>query len=182
VKLLALLCLVGAFQVSASTLPFFNTVDHTSSAEWLVIPVVRFKNNHFGEGNTVTIFPSLDLLCCPVAAFTDWKTRTAYMHTGVHKCRLIFTLNSSAGNLHTEDCATILRKVATKAGLNIQVLTPKSFCKSGVMASLAVGIQPDTIMKLGGWASAETFWHHYVSCTIPESYTNLIFNVASSPP
>jgi hypothetical protein len=47
------------------------------------------------------------------------------------------------------------------------------------MAGLTAGIQLDAIMKLGGWASAETFWHHYVLCMIPESYTDLIFDVAS---
>jgi hypothetical protein len=104
------------------------------------------------------------------------------MHAGVCECCLIFALDGLAGDLHTEDCAAILHKVATKAGLNVQVLTPKSFHKSGIMAGLATGIQPDAIMKLGSWASAKTFWHHYVSCTIPESYTNLIFNMAGSPP
>ncbi len=104
------------------------------------------------------------------------------MRAGVRECRLIFALDGSAGDLRAEDCAAILREVATEAGLDVRVLTPKSFRKSGVMAGLAAGIQPDAIMKLGGWASAETFWHHYVSRAIPESYTDLIFDVAGSPP
>jgi hypothetical protein len=58
----------------------------------------------------------------------------------------------------------------------------KTFCKTGVQTSLNTSIQPDAILKLGGWASAKTFWHHYISHSIPNNYTNLIFNIDSLSP
>jgi hypothetical protein len=78
---------------------------------------------------------------------------------------------------------TILRDTAREAGLDVAIFTPKTFRKMGVRTGLNAGIQLDAILKLGGWASAETFWHHYVSCSIPNNYTDLIFDIDSpSPP
>jgi hypothetical protein len=68
-------------------------------------------------------------------------------------------------------------------GLDITIFTLKTFCKMGVWTGLDAGIQLDAILKLGRWVSAEMFWHHYVSRSIPNNYTNLIFDINSlSPP
>jgi hypothetical protein len=62
------------------------------------------------------------------------------------------------------------------------VFTANTFHKSGIMAGLAADVQPNTILKLGGWASSKTFWHHYITRSVPESYTNLIFNTTKPSP
>jgi hypothetical protein len=93
-KLLALLCLLGAFCISVTVLLFFDTVSCASSENTLVVPVVGYKNNWFGKGNTVTIHQSLDKHCCPVATFQDWKRRTASIRASTQDCHLLFTLNS----------------------------------------------------------------------------------------
>jgi hypothetical protein len=144
--------------------------------------VVGFKNDRFGEGNTVTIFKSSDDLCCPVRTFNEWKARTRTLRAGTHDCRLLFTLEAPPRQLRPDECATILRETAKEAGLDVATFTPKSFRKTGVRKGLDVGIQPDAILKLGGWASADTFWHHYVARSIPSTYTDLIFDVDTAPP
>jgi hypothetical protein len=178
-KLLALLCLLGAFRISATALPYFDAVNRASTDEKLVVPVVGYKNDRLGEGNTVTIFQSSDERCCPVATFRDWKARTRSIRAGVRECRLLFTLESPPRQLRPDECAAILWDTAREAGLDVAVFTPKTFRKTGVRAGLDSGIQPDAILKLGGWASAETFWHHYVSRSIPDNYTDLIFDIDS---
>ena len=77
---------------------------------------------------------------------------------------------------------TILHKLVVEAGLDVWVFSLKLFCKLGIMAGLVVDVQPDTILKLGGWASSKTFWHHYVTRSVPESYTDLIFNMTGPLP
>ncbi len=64
----------------------------------------------------------------------------------------------------------------------MQVFSLKTFCKLGIMVGLVVDVQPNTILKLGSWASSETFWHHYFTRLVPESYTNLIFNATELSP
>jgi hypothetical protein len=64
--------------------------------------------------------------------------------------------------LQPEECVVILQEVASEAGLDPTVFMPKTFWKTSVQAALDMGIQPDVILRLGRWASAETFWHHYV--------------------
>jgi len=48
------------------------------------------------------------------------------------------------------------------------------------MAGIHAGVEPDAIFCLGGWQSAETFYHHYVVQAIPHTYTDLIFDVNES--
>lgn len=52
VKLLTLLCLLGAFRVLATALPYFDVVNWASMKEKLVVLVVSYKNDRFGEGST----------------------------------------------------------------------------------------------------------------------------------
>ncbi len=78
------------------------------------------------------------------------------------------------------DSARILKNVVKEAGLDPGVFTAKTFRKTGIMSGIDAGVQPDAIFRLGGWSSAETFWHHYVTRTVPPSYTNLLFDVEES--
>lgn len=109
-KLLALLCLLRAFRVSATALPYFNAVSRASTNKKLVVPVIGYKNNRLGEGNTVTIFQSSDERCCPITTFKDWKTRTRAIRASARDCRLLFTLESpTASFVQTsarQSCAT----------------------------------------------------------------------------
>jgi hypothetical protein len=67
-------------------LPYFNAVSRASTDEKLIVPVVGYKNDCLGEGNTVTIFQSLDEQCCPVATFKDWKMCTRAIRASAHDC------------------------------------------------------------------------------------------------
>jgi len=69
------------------------------------------------------------------------------------------------------------QELAADADLDPAVFTTKTFRKSGVMAGIHTGVEPDAIFCLGGWRSTETFYHHYIVQAIPCTYTNLIFDV-----
>jgi len=73
--------------------------------------------------------------------------------------------------------ASILKEIAANADLDPAVFTAKTFSKSGVMAGIHAGVEPDATFCLGGWQSLETFYHHYVVQAIPRTYTNLIFDI-----
>ena len=75
-----------------------------------------------------------------------------------------------------------MRDLVAEAGLDVKAFTPKTFRKSGIMARLNAGVHPDAILKLGGWSSAESFWHHYIQHMVPDSYTDLIFDIGDSLP
>jgi len=182
VKLLALPCLLGVFRVSAMALPYFDAVNQVSTDRSLVVPVVGYKNDRFGDGNTVTIHQLSDELCCPIATFKEWKRRTSALRTDTRNCRLLFTLENPPRKLRPDECAAILLDMAVEAGLDPAIFTHKSFRKTGVRTGLDAGVQPDAILKLGGWASAETFWHHYVARSVPPAYTDLIFDVDRPTP
>jgi len=69
--------------------------------------------------------------------------------------------------------ASILKELAADADLDPAVFT----AKSGFIVGIQAGVEPDAIFHLGGWQSAETFYHHYVVQAIPRTYTNLIFDI-----
>ncbi len=73
-KLIALLCVLGILRVLAVILPRFQDV-HVINSEGinaLIVPVVGYKNNKYGEGNTITIYQCSDRRFCPVATFKEW--------------------------------------------------------------------------------------------------------------
>ena len=178
-----MLCLLGTFRVSAMALPYFNVVDQTSSSSSLMILVVGYKNDHFGEGNTVKIYHSADRLCCPVRTFINWKAQTAAIHAGAHDCWLLFSFDSPPCQLRVNECAAILQEMATEASLDMSIFTPKTFRKTGVQRGVNTSVQLDAILKLGSWASMDMFWNHYIAQMVPPTYSNIIFNIdTSSPP
>jgi len=98
----------------------------------------------------------------------------------VHNCPLLFSLQRPIKQLSASESAFILKELATNTGLDLTIFTAKTFRKSGIMAGIDAGVEPDAIFRLGGWQSAETFYHHYIVQAIPHTYTNLIFNIDES--
>lgn len=180
-KLIALLCVLGALRVSAVILPRFGDVRVTSSEgiDALVVPVVGYKNDKYGEGNTITIYQCSDRLLCPVTTFKEWRRRTAHLRDRVRDCRIVFETSPPYDKLSAGRCAAILKGVAQAAGLDTRVFTARTFRKSGVMAGINADVNPDAIFRLGGWRDPNTFWGHYVTRTIPNTYTDLLFDVTA---
>ncbi len=81
-KLITLLCVLSALRMSAVILLHFtdthmNCVDSVDS---LIILVVGYKNNKYGEGNTITIFQCLNPRLCLVVTFKEWRRWTMHLH------------------------------------------------------------------------------------------------------
>ncbi len=74
-------------------------------------------------------------------------------------------------------CTAILKGVAEAAGLDTRVFTTCTFCKLGMMVGINTNVNPDAIFHLGGWRNLNTFWSHYMTRTIPSTYTDLLFNM-----
>lgn len=45
------------------------------------------------------------------------------------------------------------------------------------MAGINAAIEPDTIFCLGGWHNPNMFWCHYVTRTILNMFTDMLFDV-----
>jgi hypothetical protein len=178
-KLLAMLCVLGALRVASTVLPKFDQVTIVTAAghRALSVPIVGYKNDLYGDGKHVTLHESSNELCCPVRTFEAWKKRTRSLRRSVRNCPLLFSLQRPIEQLSAARSAAILKELATDAGLDPAVFTAKTFRKSGVMAGIHAGVEPDAIFRLGGWRSAETFYRHYVVQAVPRAYTDLIFDV-----
>jgi len=95
----------------------------------------------------------------------------------MHNCLLLFSLQRPIEQLSASRSASILKELAADADLDPAIFTAKTFRKSGVMAGIHAGVEPDAIFCLGGWQSVETFYCHYVVQAIPCTYTDLIFDI-----
>jgi len=153
-----------------------TTADHRA----LSVPIVGYKNDLYGDGKQVSLHESSNELCCPVRTFEAWKRRTCSLRRGVPNCPLLFSLQRPIKQLSASESAFILKELATDTGLDPAIFTAKTFRKSGIMAGIDAGVEPDAIFCLGGWRSAETFYRHYIVQAIPRTYTDLIFDVDES--
>jgi len=181
-KILAMLCVLGALRVASTTLPKFDqvTIVTTANHRALSVLIVGYKNDLYGDGKQVSLHKSSNKLCCPVQTFEAWKRHTRSLRSGVRNCPLLFSLQRPIKQLSASESAFILKELATNTGLDLTIFTAKTFRKSGIMAGIDAGVEPDAIFRLGGWQSAETFYHHYIVQAIPRTYTNLISNVDES--
>jgi hypothetical protein len=150
-------------------------VGGTANHRTITIPIVGFKNDMRGDGKSVTLHQSSNARCCPVHTFEEWKRRTTSLRRGRRDCPLLFSLTRPVRDLSPRKSTKLLKEAASLAGLDNSIFTAKTFRKSGVMAGLAAGVEPDAIFRLGGWHSAETFWSHYVVRQVPRTYTDLLF-------
>ena len=178
-KLLALLCVLGALRVSAAILPRFNQirVENIEDRRALVVPIVGYKNDLYGEGHTVRLFECSDKRLCPVATWKHWVNSTATIRSRIRDPRIVFELERPHDQLSPSKCAAILKGVARTAGLDPTIFTARTFRKSGVMAAINTGIDSDAIFRLGGWRDPATFHRHYVVTEIPSSFSDILFDV-----
>jgi len=178
-KLLAMLCVLGALHIASTILPKFNQVTIITTANHcaLSVPIVGYKNNLYSDGKHMTLHESSNELCCPVWTFEAWKKCTHSLRHGMHNCLLLFSLQRPIEQLSASRSASILKELAADADLDPAIFTAKTFRKSGVMAGIHAGVEPDAIFCLGGWQSVETFYCHYVVQAIPCTYTDLIFDI-----
>lgn len=122
-KLIVLLCVLGILCVSTATLPCFNDVqiEEVDGKCALIVLVVGYKNDHFGEGNMVHIFECMVQHYCPVAMFIEWKHHTMNMQTHVQDCCIVFETSLPYLKLSLGRCAAILKGVAAEVGLDMWI-------------------------------------------------------------
>jgi hypothetical protein len=178
-KLLTLLCTLGALQVSVAVLPHFDNISIITMGDHccLVIPVIRYKNDTFGKGNTVHLFVCSKPTLCPITTWEHWVRLSTSIQHHLREPRIVFKLTPPHTALSPDQCTAILKTVTGSAGLNPTIYTTQTFQKSGMMASIHTGIKPDTIFHLGRWHDPNTFWKHYVVQEIPSTFTNILFNI-----
>jgi len=177
-----MLCMLSALCVASTTLPKFDQVTIITTADHctLSVPIVSYKNDLYGDSKQVSLHKSSNELCCPVQTFEAWKRRTCSLRRGVHNCPLLFSLQRPIKQLSASKSAFILKELATNAGLDLAIFTAKTFRKSGIMAGINAGVEPDAIFCLGRWQSTEMFYRHYIVQAILRTYTDLIFDVDES--
>jgi hypothetical protein len=171
--------MLGALQVSAAILPRFNAVqvEQVDGKKALAVPIMGYKNNLYSEGNIIRLFKSSNKCLCPVATWKRWKRSTTTIRSRTRDPRIVFELERPHDQLSPGKCATILKGIARTAGLDTAVFTARTFRKSGVMAGINAGVDADAIFRLGGWRDPATFHRHYVMTEIPNTYTDILFDL-----
>jgi hypothetical protein len=159
----------------APTIPRLS-ISTSEGAKCLIVPVSGYKNDTYGEGLTVTLYECKEAALCPVRTFQRWTDQTEHVHSHVRDCRIVFELQRPYNHLTPDRCAEILKGIASSAGLDPATFTAKTFRKSGIMAGIKAGIEPDALFHLGGWRDPNTFWRHYVVRHVPSTYTDILFN------
>jgi hypothetical protein len=82
-KLLALLCILGAFCMASASLPELKQVTITSnndSHRALCEPVIGYKNNIYSNSKKVILHECSSSHCCPVHTFKAWVAKTCSLH------------------------------------------------------------------------------------------------------
>lgn len=143
----------------------------------LDVPVVGYKNNLFGDGKLIMLHECSDALCCPVHTFKAWSSKTCSLRRGIHRCPLLFSLQQPIKPLLLSRCSAILKDLVVEVGLDPAIFMAWTFHKLGIMVGICTGIKLDTIFRLSGWCSAETFYQHYMVQEIPCVFSDIIFNI-----
>jgi hypothetical protein len=73
---------LGALHVSTNMLLWFDHImsEHTNDHKTLMIPVMGYKYNMVGKGNTIHIYMCSEEVLCPVATWQWWTQLTTNMH------------------------------------------------------------------------------------------------------
>ncbi len=72
----------------------------------------------------------------------------------------------------SDTIGNILEDAIDRAGISNQGFSAKSFRPTGATNAVALGILPETVMKIGRWKTSEVFLNHYVYGRVPSTYTS----------
>lgn len=131
------------------------------------------KNDYNRQGFEVNIPPNADNSNCdPVECLRSYINRTESCRS-VDMNALLITLRPPYRAIKADTVASILDESIKRAGL--QGFSAKSFRPTGASTAVALGVLPETVMKLGRWKTKEVFLNHYVYAKVPVNYTEKLF-------
>ena len=114
----------------------------------------------------------------PIEALRQYLEKTQQTRQTIGS-KMVFLATSQEKQLGDQRISKLLTQCLIDAG--IEDATARSFRKTGASAAINSGMEPDMVMKLGRWKSANVFFNHYVNWE-QEDTTNLILSHQGNPP
>ena len=147
----------------------------------LTIKFLGIKNDTSREGFEATIPPSSDDIVDPVKTLSVYMQRT----NDVRRCQgnpprkpVFLGLTRPHSAIRASTVGNILAEAISRAGLQNQGYSAKSFRPTGATRSVAAGIMPELIMQVGRWKTKEVFFNNYVHKVIPSTFSDVILGTA----
>ena len=132
------------------------------------------KNDTRRQGFTVTLPKAADVKVDPVSALSSYIERTDVYRKDIPGKPVFISLSTPYRALTSGSIADVLSEAIKKAGLDSQGFTPRDFRPSGATTAIDQGINPDIVMAVGRWKTADVFYKHYVHSKTPVDFTNKV--------
>ncbi len=130
------------------------------------------KNDTSRSGFEVCLPAASDKSLDPVVTLSDYMERTAAMRAQVPDHPVFITLNAPYHAISADTVRNIMDTAITKSGLGNQGYSAKCYRPTGATYSIAMGYDPEIIMRIGRWKTRSVFFDHYVHSQVPSNYSS----------
>ena len=123
-------------------------------------PSERLKHDQQGRPRDKFIYKKFEnSKLCPMAATKEYLKRRAEYN--VAHTKFLFTTVSPYGPPHKDTIARWVKNTLTQAGVNTNTFSSHSFRSSASSKTNNMGVDLDTILKMGCWSRESTFRKFY---------------------
>ena len=184
ISLLALSCMLRPSDIAPKGV-LFDSTDLSERKFVMSVDQVRFedngnltlqflgiKNDTHRDGFEITIPPASVLCIDPVEALRVYIERTKDKRG--NKKPLFLALTKPYAAISAATVTKVLNEAIKLAGLDNQGFSAKSFRPTGATRSIAAGVIPEIVMKVGRWATKGVFLNNYVHKVAPANFTDNI--------
>ncbi|MEY3405125.1 MAG: hypothetical protein RL161_555, partial [Bacteroidota bacterium] len=113
---------------------------------------------------------------CPVLSLREYARRSHYEPSTAQP---LFRKLTCQEPLSPRTIAGILKRIAVEAGVPPRLAGGGGWRSGAVIAGIRSGIPTATLIKQGGWRSADVFHQHYAHVFPDRSYTDTLFGIDS---
>lgn len=137
----------------------------------LKIHFFGIKNDTNRDGFEVQIQPHSCEKLDPVRTLRTYVERTNNVRDKTDS-PVFLSLKRPFKAIDSSTVASILNEAISRAGLENQGLSAKSFRPTGATAAIAHNYDPNVVRKIGRWKTESVFFDHYVHSRTPEMFTD----------
>lgn len=146
----------------------------------VILGLFNYKTDRWREGRRLSIPPATDARVCPVVCLQEYARRSHYRQGSFGP---LFRKLGSLDPLRAPTISGILRRLAIAAGVPPRLAGGGGWRSGAVIAGIRGGIPTATLMKQGGWKSADVFHEHYAHVLPDNGFTDTLLAVdCVSPP
>ena len=158
-KALYLVSFAGMLRREDSAALRFDGLQFTP--EGLVITLDHGKTDQESQGREIAIVPGVDPATCPLRALRDWlnaaKIRSGPVFRGVDQKGRV-----SPSGLHRDSIGYIIKRAASRAGMNVAGIAGHSLRSGGITAAAGNGVPEYIIRRQSHHNPASRSFHRYI--------------------